>query len=79
MDVTPCGIVIDWIPLPENAPLSIVVRPLGKVTDVTPVQPENAPLPIIFVPEYNATLDLPTGTRISFVIAALYKHPPSEA
>lgn len=79
IDVTPFGIVTDLIPLPENAPLSIVVRPLGKVRDVTDVQPENAPLPIIFVPEYKFTLDWPTGTRINLVIAALYRHPPSDA
>lgn len=79
IDVTVFGIVMDLIPLPENAPLSILSNALGNVSDVTLLQPDNAPLPIIFVPEYNDTPDLPTGTIISFVIAELYKHPPSDA
>lgn len=71
--------VIELIPLPENAPLSIVVRPLGRDKDVILLQPANAPLPIIFVDELIATLDLPTGTMISLVLDALYRHPPSDA
>lgn len=71
--------VMERIPLPENAPLSIVVSPLGKDKDVTLLQPANAPLPIIFVPECRDTLDLPTGTIISLVRDALYRHPPSDA
>lgn len=51
MDVTDFGIVIDLIPLPDNAPLSILSNALGSVNDVTLLQPDNAPLPIIFVPE----------------------------
>lgn len=73
------GIVIEVIPLPENAPLSIVVSPLGKDKDVTLLHPDSAPLPIILVPECRDTLDLPTGTIISLVKEALYRHPPSDA
>lgn len=79
MDVTLRGIVSELIPLPENAPLSIVVRPLGRDKEVTLLHPDKAPLPIIFVPECRDTLDLPTGTIISLVKDALYKHPPSDA
>lgn len=71
--------VIELIPLPENAPLSIVVSPLGREIEVTLLQPASAPLPMIFVPEYTDTLDLPTGTIISLVKDELYKHPPSDA
>lgn len=71
IEVTERGIVIELIPLPENAPLSIVVRPLGNDKDVILLQPANAPLPIIFVEELIATLDLPTGTMISLVLDAL--------
>lgn len=67
------------MPLPVNAPLSIVVSPFGKDREVTLLQPANAPLPIIFVEEFSATLDLPTGTIINLVRDALYRHPPSDA
>lgn len=71
MEVTERGIVIERIPLPEKAPLSIVVRPFGSVKDVTLLHPASAPLPIIFVAELSATLDFPTGTIISLVLDAL--------
>ena len=77
--MTERGIVIELMPLPENAPLSIVVSPFGKDNEVTLLQPANAPLPIILVEELIATLDMPTGTIISLVLDALYKHPPSDA
>ena len=51
MEVTLRGIVIELIPLPEKAPLSIVVSPLGRDKEVTLLHPDNAPLPIILVPE----------------------------
>lgn len=79
IDVTERGIVIELIPLPENAPLSIVVRLPGKDKDVTLLHPASAPPPIILVLELSDTLDLPTGTIISLVKEALYRHPPSEA
>jgi len=71
--------VIERMPLLENAPLSIVVRPPGNDKDVILLQPANAPLPIIFVAELIAALDLPTGTIISLVLDALYRQPPSDA
>lgn len=49
------------------------------VKDVILLHPANAPLPMIFTPELIDTLDLPTGTMISLVLDALYRHPPSEA
>ena len=79
MEVTLRGIVIELIPLPEKAPLSIVVSPLGRDKEVTLLHPDNAQQPIILVPECKDTLDLPTGTIISLVKDALYKHPPSDA
>ncbi len=79
IEVTERGILIELIPLPENAPFSIVVKPSGRDREVTLLQPASAPLPIIFVEELIATLDLPTGTMISLVLDALYKHPPSDA
>lgn len=51
IDVTDFGIVMELIPLPDNAPLSIVVSPLGNDMELTLLQPASAPLPIIFVPE----------------------------
>lgn len=51
MDVTESGMVMELIPLPENAPLSMVVRPSGRDNEVILLQPDSAPLPIIFVPE----------------------------
>ncbi len=79
IDVTEAGIVIERIPLPENAPLSIVVSPSGRDKEDTLLQPARAPLPIIFVAECSETLDFPTGTIISLVFEALYRHPPSDA
>lgn len=79
IDVTDFGIVTELIPLPEKAPLSIVVSPLGREMDVILLQPASAPLPMIFVPEWMDTLDLPTGTIMSLVRDELYKHPPSDA
>ena len=59
------------MPLPENTPLSIVVRPLGSEIEVTLLHPASAPLPIIFVPECTDTLDFPTGTITSLVMEEL--------
>lgn len=79
IEVTERGIVIELIPLPENAPLSIVVRLPGNDKDVTLLHPARAPLPMILVLEFKDTLDLPTGTIINLVSEALYRHPPSDA
>ncbi len=79
IEVTERGMVMELIPLPENAPLSIVVRLPGRDSDDTLLQPASAPLPIILVLEFNDTLDLPTGTMINLVKEALYRHPPSDA
>lgn len=79
MAVTDSGIVMERIPLPENAPPSIDVTPLGTVREEILLHPENAPLPIIFVFELIATLDLPTGTIIRRVSDELYRQPPSDA
>ena len=79
IEVTERGMVMELIPLPENAPLSIVVRLPGRDNDDTLLQPASAPLPIILVLEFNDTLDLPTGTMINLVKEALYRHPPSDA
>ena len=51
MDVTDFGIVMDFTPQPDKAPLSIFVSPPGSVREVTLLQPDKAPLAIIFVPE----------------------------
>lgn len=62
---------MDFTPLLENAPLSIVVVPEGTLTVVILEQPENAPLAITFNAELRATLLFPFGQIKSFVQDAL--------
>jgi hypothetical protein len=67
MDVTLLGIVTLVMPLPENAPLSMVVHPLGTVTLVILVHPLNAPFPMTFNAEFNAMEPFAGGQSNSFV------------
>jgi hypothetical protein len=55
------------IPLPEKAPLSMVVTLLGSVRLVILLQPLNALLPIIFSAEFNAMELFAGGQTRSFV------------
>ena len=65
------GMVIEVIPLPLNAPASIVVAPLGSVILVILLQPLNAPLAIIFAEELSAILLFAGGHTKSLVKLAL--------
>lgn len=61
------GIVIEVMPLLLNAPLSILVAPVGTVRLVILVQPLNALPPMIFNAEFSA-MELFAGGQIkSFV------------
>ena len=77
--VTLFGIVISLIALSLNAPLSMLVAPLGTVRLVIRVQPLKAFPPMTFNAEFSA-IELFAGGQInSFVSDALNRHPPSDA
>ena len=63
------------IPDPEKAPSSIVVTESGTVRLDIDLLLLNAPEPIVVHEPAIVTDDLPAGTSINLVLAALYKHP----